>query len=118
MTSIDELEALVGQEIGVSPWLEIDATRVKLFQLASGAEPGGSVPPFLLLSLLPYLLSNVLLPIAPPRPRSTMDSNGLRAEHPLPLARECGPARHWPVLSGSATRCKSVERRPSRPKPV
>lgn len=67
MTSIDELEALVGQEIGVSPWLEIDATRVKLFQLASGAEPGGSVPPFLLLSLLPYLLSNVLLPIAPPR---------------------------------------------------
>lgn len=84
MTSIDEVEALVGQETGVSAWLEIDAARAELFELATGVEPGGSVPPFLLLSLLPHLLPGISLPIA--TPRATINYGLERVESGVPVA--------------------------------
>lgn len=35
-TGLDELQALIGQEVGVSPWTEIDQARIDAFADATG----------------------------------------------------------------------------------
>jgi acyl dehydratase len=70
VTTVDELQELVGQELGVSDWLEITQERVNLFADATGdhqyihVDPerarqtffGGTVAHgYLTLSLIPYL---------------------------------------------------------------
>jgi acyl dehydratase len=67
VTPIDALHDLVGTQIGLSDWLVIDQRRLDQYELAVGPQPVDAVPPFLLLSLLPYLLSNVSLPAGNPR---------------------------------------------------
>lgn len=67
MISLTSLEALVGQQIGLSDWFEIGPVRVALFEHAVESQPVDRVPPFLLLSLLPYLFSGVMLPTGNPR---------------------------------------------------
>jgi acyl dehydratase len=66
VSSIESLGALLGQEIGVGDWLEVDADRVALFEQAVGGPHDGLVPPLLLLSLIPHLLSGIRWPIANP----------------------------------------------------
>jgi acyl dehydratase len=74
-TSADELMAAVGQELGVSDWLEIDQKRIDLFADATGDHQWIHVDPdrakdgpfgstiahgYLTLSLLPALVPQVL----------------------------------------------------------
>lgn len=67
MISLESLEALLGQEIGVGDWLEVDADRVARFEAAVGRPTrDGLVPPLLLLSLIPHLLSGITLPVVTP----------------------------------------------------
>ncbi len=56
----------MGKEIGVGEWLQVDSGRVALFEHAAGGQPDGLIPPLLLLSLLPRLLSGIELPVATP----------------------------------------------------
>jgi acyl dehydratase len=74
--SFDELSSLVGQEIGVSEWVEIDQTRINQFAEATGDRqwihvdverakkemPGGKTIAhgFLTLSLIPMLGAGIL----------------------------------------------------------
>lgn len=67
MTPIEKLQELVGSQIGLSDWLVIDPRRLDLYEQAVGPQPGNAVPPLLLLSLLPYLLANVSMPVGNPR---------------------------------------------------
>jgi acyl dehydratase len=67
VTQIEALLGLVGTQIGLSDWLVIDPNRLDLYARAVGPQPVGPVPPFLLLSLLPYLLASVSLPAGNPR---------------------------------------------------
>ncbi|RAJ59898.1 acyl dehydratase [Streptomyces sp. Amel2xB2] len=74
-TSTDELAAAVGQELGVSDWLEIDQKRIDLFADATGDHQWIHVDParaedgpfgttiahgYLTLSLLPALVPQIL----------------------------------------------------------
>ena len=76
ITSVDELRALVGQELGVSDWLEITQERVNQFADATGDHqwihidverakkemPGGKTIAhgYLTLSLIPWLTGGML----------------------------------------------------------
>ncbi|HEV7626711.1 MAG TPA: MaoC family dehydratase [Streptomyces sp.] len=74
-TSTDELVAAVGQELGVSDWLEIDQKRIDLFAEATGDHQWIHVDParakdgpfgttiahgYLTLSLLPALVPQIM----------------------------------------------------------
>jgi len=74
-TSTDELAAVVGQELGVSDWLEIDQKRIDLFADATGDHQWIHVDParakdgpfgktiahgYLTLSLLPALVPQIM----------------------------------------------------------
>ena len=67
MTPLDALRDLVGSEIGLSDWVGIGPSRLALYERAIGPQPIDPVPPLLLLSLLPYLLAGVSLPVGEPR---------------------------------------------------
>jgi acyl dehydratase len=74
--SLDEVKSLVGQEMGVSDWLEIDQARINLFADATGDHQWIHVDParaakelptgktiahgFLTLSLLPVLMGQIM----------------------------------------------------------
>ena len=73
---LEELKTLVGQEIGVSEWMEIDQARINLFADATGDHQWIHVDParaakelptgktiahgFLTLSLLPVLMGQIM----------------------------------------------------------
>lgn len=67
MIPIEALQGLVGSQIGLSDWVEIDPSRLDLYVRAVGPHPVDPVPPFLLLSLLSHLLAGVSLPVGEPR---------------------------------------------------
>jgi acyl dehydratase len=74
--SLDEVKSLVGQEMGVSDWMEIDQARINLFADATGDHQWIHVDParaakelptgktiahgFLTLSLLPVLMGQIM----------------------------------------------------------
>jgi len=96
--SLEELEARVGQELGVSPWVPVEQDRIDAFARATDdrqwihldrerarASPfGGTIAHgFLTLSLLPHLIEQV---IAVPGGRMTVNYglNKVRFTAPVP----------------------------------
>ena len=71
-------------QIGLSDWVEIDPNRLALYERAIGAQPVDPVPPLFLLSLLPYLLADVSLPVG--EPRATINYGLDRVEAGAPVA--------------------------------
>jgi len=61
-----QLIELVGREFGPGEWIAVTVEKAELFALAIGTEELG-VHPFLILSLLPALLTAVDVPIEAPR---------------------------------------------------
>ena len=99
ITSVEELKSLVGQELGVSDWLEITQERVNTFADATGdhqyihVDPeraattffGGTVAHgFLTLSLIPRLASETLT-LPPARMTVNYGLNRVRFPAPLPV---------------------------------
>lgn len=98
-TSADELRAAVGEELGVSDWLEIDQRRIDLFAEATGDHQWIHVDPelaqsgpfgstiahgYLTLSLLPVLVSQVLH-VEGVRMGVNYGSNKVRFPAPVPV---------------------------------
>jgi acyl dehydratase len=96
-TTIEELEAAVGQELGASDWLEIDQGRVDLFadatddhqwihvdqgRAAAGPFGGTIAHGYLTLSLIPMLSSQVFA-VETPGPRLNYGLNKVR--FPMPV---------------------------------
>lgn len=61
-----QLANLVGREFGPGEWIAVTVEKAALFALATGAEEV-SVQPYLILSLLPALVTSVDVPVAAPR---------------------------------------------------
>lgn len=61
-----QLSNLVGREFGPSDWIAVTVEKAELFALATGAKQV-SIQPYLVLSLLPALVTSVVLPIEAPR---------------------------------------------------
>lgn len=61
-----QLANLVGREFGPGEWIAVTVEKAELFALATGAEEV-SVQPYLILSLLPALVTSVDVPVAAPR---------------------------------------------------
>lgn len=95
---LDELQAQVGQEIGLSDWMQVDQSRIDLFALASGdtqwihtdparaaAGPFGTTVAhgFLTLSLLPALFDSAFM-IADVSMGINYGLNRVRFPAPLP----------------------------------
>jgi acyl dehydratase len=106
-TTIDELEAAVGEELGVTEWIEIDQERVNLFADAtddhqwihvdeerSAAGPfGGTIAHgYLTLSLIPMLSSRIF----------TMDTPGARLNYGLNKVRFPMPVKVGARIRGRA----------------
>jgi acyl dehydratase len=60
------LSNLVGREFGPGDWIAVTVEKAELFALATGAKEV-RVQPYLILSLLPALVTSVVVPIAAPR---------------------------------------------------
>lgn len=61
-----QLIELVGREFGPGEWITVTVEKAELFALATGAKELG-VQPYLILSLLPALVTSVDMPIEAPR---------------------------------------------------
>jgi acyl dehydratase len=98
-TSAEELRAAVGEELGVSAWLEVDQRRVDLFAEATGDHQWIHVDPerakdgpfgttiahgYLTLSLLPALVPQVLR-VEGVRMGSNYGVNKVRFPAPVPV---------------------------------
>ena len=118
-TTIDELEAAVGEELGVTEWIEIDQDRVNLFADAtddhqwihvdeerSAAGPfGGTIAHgYLTLSLIPMLSSRIF----------TMDTPGPRLNYGLNKVRFPMPGQgRRPRSAAAPTSSPSPTSRPA-----
>lgn len=108
IASLEELTALVGQEVGVSPWVEVTQEQVDTFADATGdhqwihvdperaaASPfGGTIAHgFLTLSLIPSFAVQIF----------TMDFGGARLNYGLGQVRFPMPVRVGSRVRGRAT---------------
>jgi acyl dehydratase len=107
-TSTDELEAAVGEELGVTDWVEIDQDRVDLFAEATGdhqwihvdaeraaAGPfGGTIAHgYMTLALIPFLSSQIF----------AMETPGARLNYGLNKVRFPMPVKVGKRVRGRAT---------------
>ncbi|GAA3652580.1 MaoC family dehydratase [Streptomyces fenghuangensis] len=98
-TSVDELKAAVGEELGTSDWLEVDQKRIDLFADATGDHQWIHVDPekaaagpfgttiahgYLTLSLLPVLVPQ-LIRVEGVRMGINYGVNKVRFPSPLPV---------------------------------
>ncbi|WP_372734763.1 MaoC family dehydratase [Nocardioides sp.] len=96
-TSIDELEAAVGQDLGTTEWIEMDQARVNLFadatddhqwihvdqdQAAAGPFGGTIAHGYLTLSLIPWLSSQIFN-VETPGARLNYGLNKVRFPNPV-----------------------------------
>ena len=100
-TDIDQLAAAVGEELGVSDWLDIDQARVDLFadatddhqwihvdqERAESGPFGGTIAHgYMTLSLIPWLTSQ-LFAVETPGARLNYGLNKVRFPHPVRVGR-------------------------------
>lgn len=82
--TVDDLLSAAGRELGPGPWHEVDRATCQAFAEATGDAPGATVPPYLLLSLVPVLLAE-LLDITDKRSGVNYGVEGLRFPGPVPV---------------------------------
>ncbi len=107
-TSIDELEAAVGEDLGATDWIEIDQDRVNLFadatddhqwihvdeeQAAAGPFGGTIAHGYMTLALIPWLSSQIF----------TMDTPGARLNYGLNKVRFPTPVMVGKRIRGRAS---------------
>ncbi len=125
-TSAPELRAAVGQELGVSDWLEVDQKRIDLFADATGDHQWIHVDPeraaegpfgstiahgYLTLSLLPALVPQILR-VEGVRMGVNYGTDKVRFPAPVPVgSRLRAPGRPWPTSARRRTAgCRSPRR--------
>lgn len=82
--TVDDLLAAAGRGLGPGPWHEVDRATCEAFAEATGERAEATVPPYLLLSLVPVLLAE-LLEITDKRSGVNYGVEGLRFPGPVPV---------------------------------
>lgn len=82
--TIDELLAAARRDLGPGPWHGVDQATCEAFAEATGDATGATVPPYLLLSLVPVLLAE-LLEITDKRSGVNYGVESLRFPGPVPV---------------------------------
>jgi len=100
-TTMDELEAAVGEDLGATEWIEIDQERVNLFadatedhqwihvdeeQAAAGPFGGTIAHGYMTLSLIPWLTSQ-LFAVETPGARLNYGLNKVRFPNPVKVGK-------------------------------